>query len=361
MTNREAEIFQWITENPMISQEELAAKAGIARSSAAVHISNLIKKGYILGKGYVTNGPSYCTIIGGANIDIGGTPCETLAEGCDNQGKVTYSLGGAGRNIAHNLRLLGVNVKLITALGDDTYAHRIIDSCNELGIEIADSLKLTGVDTATYLYIADENRKIRFAVSDMKIYDRLTTEFVSSKLELMNRGRMVILDTTLPAETIAYVCEKCKAPVFVACISAKTAKKLEPVLDKLCVVTANKAEAEVLSGISIKDRDTLERAADIILEHGVKNVFIDAGKEGVYCGCDEEQFMLPGNNLETEGILGIDDAFAAGMTLGYMKRMDIRKMAKLGQAAVEITVAGTETVNPQLCVSAISERTRLEL
>jgi len=29
MTNREAQIFQWISENPMISQEELAAKAGI--------------------------------------------------------------------------------------------------------------------------------------------------------------------------------------------------------------------------------------------------------------------------------------------------------------------------------------------
>ncbi len=27
MTNREAQIFQWISENPMISQEELAVKA----------------------------------------------------------------------------------------------------------------------------------------------------------------------------------------------------------------------------------------------------------------------------------------------------------------------------------------------
>ena len=361
MTNREAQIFQWITENPMISQEELAAKAGIARSSAAVHISNLMKKGYILGKGYVTNGPSFCTIIGEANIDICGTPCETLTEGSDSQGTVTYSLGGAGRNIAHNLRLLGVNTKLITALGDDTYAHRIIDSCNELGIEIADSLKLTGADTATDLYIADENRKVKFTVSDMKIYDRLTPEFVSSKLELMNRGRMVILDTNLPAETITYVCETCKAPVFAVCRSTKSAEKLVPVLDKLCVVTANKAEAEILSGISIKDRDTLERAADIILEYGVKNVFIDAGKEGVYCGCDEEQFLLPGTDSETDGTLGADDAFVAGMTLGYMKHMDIRKMARLGQAVAEITAEGKETVNPQLCVSAIAERTKLEL
>lgn len=361
MTNREAQIFQWITENPMISQEELAAKAGIARSSAAVHISNLMKKGYILGKGYVTNGPSYCTIIGGANIDISGIPSESLLEGGDSQGTVAYSLGGVGRNIAHNLRMLGVNVKLVTAFGDDTYAHQIIDSCNELGIEIADSLKLAGASTATYLHIADENRKTRFAVSDMKIYDRLTPEFVSTKLELMNRGRMVILDTNLLPETIAYICENCKAPVFATCISAKMAEKLVPVLGQLSVVIANKAEAEVLSGISIKDKDTLERAVDIILEHGVKNVFVDAGKEGVYCGCYDEQFMLTDPNPDMEGTLGAGDAFVAGVTLGYMKHMDIRKMAKLGQAAAAITVEGTETVNTQMCVSAIAERSNLEL
>ena len=50
MTQRERQILQWIEENPMISQEELAQKAGISRSSIAVHISNLMKKGYIAGK-----------------------------------------------------------------------------------------------------------------------------------------------------------------------------------------------------------------------------------------------------------------------------------------------------------------------
>ena len=51
MTQREAQILQWIRENPMISQQELADRAGITRSSVAVHISNLMKKGYIGGKG----------------------------------------------------------------------------------------------------------------------------------------------------------------------------------------------------------------------------------------------------------------------------------------------------------------------
>lgn len=107
MTNREAQIFQWIMENPMISQEELAAKAGIARSSAAVHISNLMKKGYILGKGYVTNGPDYCVVIGSAGIDIGGMPYDALVEGGTSEGRAVWSLGGVGRNVAHNLRQIG--------------------------------------------------------------------------------------------------------------------------------------------------------------------------------------------------------------------------------------------------------------
>ena len=51
VTERETEIFHIIQQNPAISQNELAAKLNLARSSVAVHIANLQKKGYILGKG----------------------------------------------------------------------------------------------------------------------------------------------------------------------------------------------------------------------------------------------------------------------------------------------------------------------
>ena len=78
MTQREAQILQWIRENPMISQQELADKAGITRSSVAVHISNLMKKGYIGGKGYIVRDQPYAVVVGGVNMDIGGTPFSSL-------------------------------------------------------------------------------------------------------------------------------------------------------------------------------------------------------------------------------------------------------------------------------------------
>ena len=75
MTQRERQILNWIEADPMISQQELAERAGITRSSVAVHISNLMKKGCIAGKGlHRDHAAPYVTVVGGVNMDIGGWP-----------------------------------------------------------------------------------------------------------------------------------------------------------------------------------------------------------------------------------------------------------------------------------------------
>ena len=78
MTQRERQLLEWIRENPMISQQELADKAGITRSSVAVHISNLMKKGCITGKGYIVRTDPYVAVVGGVNMDIGAVSAGAL-------------------------------------------------------------------------------------------------------------------------------------------------------------------------------------------------------------------------------------------------------------------------------------------
>ena len=90
MTQRERQILRWIEENPMISQQELAEKAGITRSSVAVHISNLMKKGFIAGKGYVLRSGTYVVVVGGVNMDIGGKSFASMIPGDSNPGTVTH-------------------------------------------------------------------------------------------------------------------------------------------------------------------------------------------------------------------------------------------------------------------------------
>ena len=72
LTERERQILSWIEQNPMISQNDLAELCGITRSGVAAHISNLMRKGYIQGKGYVLTPARYVAVIGAINMDVYG-------------------------------------------------------------------------------------------------------------------------------------------------------------------------------------------------------------------------------------------------------------------------------------------------
>ena len=360
MTQREAQILQWIQENPMISQQELADKAGITRSSAAVHISNLMKKGYIAGKGYIIRTAPYAVVVGGVNLDIGGTPFAPLVGQDSNPGRVRTSLGGVGRNIAHNMALLGLDVRLITALGDDLNAQKITTSCIELGIDLAPSLQVPGGTTSTYLFLTDEKGDMALAVSDMEIYDHLTPRYLSTKEQLLNNARLVVCDTNIPAETLQWIAENCRAPVFVDPVSTAKAGKVKPVLGKLHTLKPNRIEAELLSGVAITDDKSLSAAADALLATGLHRVFISLGGEGVYAADHlGGRVKVPCGPARMVNTTGCGDAFMAALAWGWLEGLGLEEAARAGLAASAIAMEGAETINPEMSAAAL--RRRLDL
>ena len=356
MTQRERQILKWIEENPLISQQELADRAGITRSSVAVHISNLMKKGHIAGKGYIVSTAPYAVVIGGVNMDIGGTSGQSLRNADSNPGKVRMSLGGVGRNIAHNMALLGVDTRMLTAFGDDLYAQKIAASCGELGIDISRSLQVPGGATSTYLFIADENGDMALAVSDMGIYDHLTPAFLASRAPLLNNAQVVVMDTNIPAESIAWVAEHIDLPIFVDPVSTVKAEKIRPILGKIHTLKPNRLEAELLSGVTITDEDSLNRAADALLATGLRRVFISLGGDGVFAADHNGRCRLPclpGNMVNTTGC---GDAFMAAITWAYLEGTDLEGTAKAGLAAATIAMESAETINSDMSVEALRRR-----
>ena len=216
----------------------------------------------------------YIAVVGGVNIDIGGRSDAPLVAGDSNPGRIRSSLGGVGRNIAHNLALLGAKVRLITALGADDGAKRVEASCADLGIDLTDSLYVPDGATSTYLFLADSNGDMALAMNDMAIYEHLTPAFLETKLAALNAAALVVLDTNLSAESIRYLGEHCTAPLFADPVSAAKAGKLEPILGRLHTLKPNRMEAELLSGVTVTDEASLYRAADTLLAAGLQRVFI---------------------------------------------------------------------------------------
>lgn len=356
MTKRERQLLNWIEENPLISQKELADKAGITRSSVAVHISNLMKKGYITGKGYIVQTAPYVTVVGGVNVDIGGRPEAALVARDSNPGAVHSSLGGVGRNIAHNMALLGLDTRLLTAFGDDLNAQKLAASCGELGIDISQSPVIPGGRTSTYLFINDERGDMALAVSDMEIYRHLTPQALAQRHKLLDASQVVVIDTNIPAESIAWLAENCAAPLFADPVSTAKAVKLKPVLGKLHTLKPNRLEAELLSGVPITGEASLNKAADALLETGLRRVFISLGAEGVFAADRSGRVQLPCLSAELVNATGCGDAFMAAIAWAYLRGTDLADTARAGLAASSIAMESRETINPAMSEEALESR-----
>ena len=359
MTQRERQLLQLIEQDPMISQQELADKLGITRSSVAVHISNLTKKGCIAGRGYVLHTGSYAVVVGGVNMDIGGRSHAPLVAADSNPGTVTMSLGGVGRNIAHNLSLLGTDVRLLTAYGDDMNGERVAASCSELGIDLSRALKVAGGTTSTYLYLTDDRGEMALAVSDMEICKKITPAYLAGQLPLMQNAQVVAADANLTGEALTFLAENCTAPLFVDPVSTAKAEKLRPILPKIHTLKPNRLEAELLSGVPIQTAADVEKAAGVLLEKGVHRLFISLGGEGVYAAMGDQRLLLPNLPGRMVNTTGCGDAFMAALVWAYLEGMDLRATALAGLAAGAIAMESEQTINPELSPMLLRQRIRL--
>ena len=284
ISNREKEILEIIKAEPSISQNDLALRLNLARSSVAVHITNLMKKGLILGKGYILNEEPYILVIGASNIDITGIPDNKLIARDSNIGSIELSLGGVGRNIAENCTKLGLNTKLISALGDDVFGKKILDHSLSIGLNMADSLIIKDQMTSVYLAVLDQNHDMNVAINSMKSVDYIDLDFIKTKKAIIQSAQIIVMDANLKEDVIAEVCSYTQAPIFIDTVSSTKALKLVNILNKVDTLKPNQLEAQILTGIKIKNDDDIKMAAHKLHELG--------GKECFYISRIKRCFML---------------------------------------------------------------------
>lgn len=296
---------------------------------------------------------NYVTIVGAVNIDITGNPYDKLNYNDSNPGYVKNTLGGVGRNIAENLARLDMDVQLVTVLGDDFYAEEIKQDClaNNIGLEYTKIFKDSR--TSLYLCINDDEGEMRLALSDMDLYENITVEFLEERLEFINGSLACVIDTNIPKGSIKYLIENVNVPIFVDTVSVKKTEKIYDLLHNIYSLKPNIYEAEVLSGISIKDIDDVKKAANIITDSGVKRLFITMGKDGVYYKDEKSEGILPSLSLDIVNTTGAGDAFFSAIIWSYLNDYHALDSAKMGLAASYVCLQSEDTVSKEMSIDKI--------
>ena len=194
------------------------------------------------------------------------------------------------------------------------------------------------------------------AVSDMDIYRHLTPQVLAQRQKLLCNSQVIVVDTNIPADSIAWLAEHAGVPIFADPVSTAKAEKLRPVLGKLHTLKPNRIEAELLSGVSITDEASLSAAADALLATGLRRVFISLGADGVFAADHTSRLHLPVLPAKMVNTTGCGDAFMAAITWAYLQGTDLEHTALAGLGASAIAMEGAETINPALCEDALRHR-----
>lgn len=282
-------------------------------------------------------------VVGGMNMDIGGSPLGSLVPRDSNPGCVTMRPGGVGRNIAHDLRLLGQEVSLLSAVGDDANGQALLLSCRTLGIDVEMTLVRPRERSSTYLYITDETGDMRLAVSDMAITDRITPAALEPWIARLNAADAVVVDANLSEAALEFLAEKLTVPLYADPVSAAKAPRLKRILGRLTVLKPNRLEAEALTGE--KDPET---AARLLLAAGVKRVFLSMGDKGLLACEGETILRLPRKKAAVVNTNGAGDAAMAAMVWAGTHGFDLERSARAALLAGALTCECREANNPRL-------------
>jgi len=282
----------------------------------------------------------------------------------------------------------------LSAVGDDGEGIRILEETGKDGVRTEQMIISGEHPTGIYLAILDEKGEMEVAVSDMRILEEVTVDYLRSKAYLIKESKIVVMDTNIPEESIEYVvdlCNKVGVPLLIEPVSVEKAGKLRKVLEgsgrgsegegeggsercsgrwAIDYMTPSKDELESILGAGTErdSRDSDEdegidldvdvvKAAEELRRKGAKNVIVTLGKRGIYVSCGGtgegkkedcwSKFMAPYRG-EVVDVTGAGDALVAGLVYGIYKGYSLETAARFGLGAAALTISTKEAVRRDL-------------
>jgi pseudouridine kinase len=358
LTDRELQIVQLLRRDPMLPSEVIAQTLGTTRASVNVHLSNLVKKGVVRGRGYILNESPSVVVIGGSNLDIKARSGAPLQPGTSNPGRGSMSAGGVGRNIAANLARLGTRTILVSSVGRDPAGETVMGQTAAAGV-VLDHVHRTDRSTGTYVALLDDDGELVAAVSDMAATDDLGPEHIDAVRDVIASAALLVVDGNLPANAVDVALERAHASgvrVVVEPVSAPKAARLAPQLTAkrpLYAITPNRDELAALTSMPARTQRQVESAADALHEQGVQLVWVRLADRGSLLSERKPDGTVTRRSLDAlpttvQDVTGAGDSMLAAFCHALLEGHEPAEAARYGHAAAALTIASTDTVRADL-------------
>ena len=273
-------------------------------------------------------------VIGGANADIIATSFNAFVPGDSNPGTVRLTAGGVGRNIAHNLALLGDEVVFLTQFGGDDFGQFTAESCRKAHIDISLCDYAASGTHSCFLSINDCDGEMVGGVADMAAADGITLEWLAKKMEKLGDVDVFVADANIPVETLAYLIDHADKPLYVDAVSGAKAAKIKEAMamsvkKHFFTLKCNQIESAVLSDLQ-----------------GVNRRYVSLGADGLEVVEGDAKHHFPALPCHVVTVTGAGDALMAGI-IHAGPQATIEEAAHIGLLCAKNNIESLDTVNQQ--------------
>lgn len=354
LTVLEEQIVAMLRRDPLIGSAAIAEQLGTTRAAVNVHLSNLGKKGVILGRGYLLSEQPGVVVVGGANVDIKARSAAPATQHTSNPGHGSMTPGGVARNVAENLARLGTRTHLIAAVGRDALGDNLLAQTSAAGVRV-EFVQRSDRPTGTYTAILDSDGELIVAVADMAATDDLGPEHVNQAREVIATAGLLVLDGNLSPAVLEYALDLARTaevrtilePVSVP--KAKLASTLVTTERPLFAVTPNRDELTALTGLPTRTDRQLRLAVDSLHQRGVQHVWVRLGGQGsLLSSAPGDAMQIPAVATTVQDVTGAGDSSLAAFCHALIEGHTPVEAARFGHAAAALTIASSHTVRPDL-------------
>ena len=257
--------------------------------------------------------------------------------------------GGKGANQAVAMARLNGNVSMIGKVGGDGFGQTLINSLKNDKVDttyIRTSKGATGVALIT----VDKNAQNSIVVSPGANFE-VKEDDIDNNIEAIKNSDIVVLQLETPLNTIKYALNKAKELNKYTILNPAPAVKLDDeIIKNVDLLTPNETELEIISGVSIETEEDIQKAAQIMIEKGVKELIVTLGSKGSLYINKEKSMFKKAYKVEAVDTTAAGDSYTGALAVALSQDKNIEDAmdfaSKVG--ALSVLKEGAQSSLPTL-------------
>ena len=260
-----------------------------------------------------------------------------------------FGPGGKGSNQLTAAHRAGAEVKIISARGDDVLGqilknHYIAEGMSEEYVDVNKNY-----ESGSALIEIDESNAQNRIIVILGANENVNAESVlKAEKDFADCDAVLTqFETTIEAvEQTKKLAKKYGKPFILN--PAPFVAIPDDLLNGIDYVTPNETEAEQFTGVAVNTYDDCKKAAEILLNKGVKNVIITLGIRGAYFYNGKEEIKVPSIKVKAVETTGAGDAFNGGFATAIAEGLDVETALKFATctSAISVTRLGSSPSMP---------------